>query len=440
MMRRSYLRRFMRQVRLCSSKAAKGGERSYKLLVVGGGSGGIATAAKFASKLGKGRVGVLEPRDTHCYQPLWTLVGGGIKQVSSSSKPMSDVMPSQAEWIQDQAETFAPQENTVVTKHGIKIKYDFLVVAMGIQVRFDMIEGLMEALETPYVCSNYSYNTVTKTYKVMQALKEGNAIFTYPATPIKCPGAAQKIMYLTDAYLRKEGRRDKVDIIFNSSMGVIFGVRKYADALWDVVKGRGITVNLKHELVQVLPNKKQAIFRLLDSTANPKETVTFKYNMLHVVPPMTPSAVLKTAPSFTDNAGYLDVDGETLQHKRYANVFGIGDCTNVPTSKTAAAVAGELGILRKNLTNVMEGKAPTKKYNGYTSCPLVTSYDKCILAEFDSKAEPLETFPFNQAQERTSMFYMKRDMLPFIYWNLFLKGYWEGPGFFRKVMHLGFSK
>ncbi|KAL1467669.1 hypothetical protein MTO96_025964 [Rhipicephalus appendiculatus] len=415
-MRRSSLRRFMRQVRLCSSKAAEGGERSYKLLVVGGGSGGIATAAKFASKLGKGKVGVLEPHDTHCYQPLWTLVGGGIKQVSSSFKPMSEVMPSQADWIKDAAETFAPQENTVVTKHGLKIKYDFLVVAMGIQVRFDMIEGLMEALETPYVCSNYSYNTVTKTYQAMQALKEGNAIFTYPATPIKCPGAAQKIMYLTDAYLRKEGRRDKVDIIFNSSMGVIFGVRKYADALWDVVKGRGITVNLKHELVQVVPNRREAVFRLLDSTDNPKETVKFKYNMLHVVPP------------------------DDALHKRYRNVFGIGDCTNVPTSKTAAAVAGEIGILRKNLTNVMEGKAPTKKYNGYTSCPLVTSYDKCILAEFDSKAEPLETFPFNQAKERTSMFYMKRDMLPFIYWNLFLKGYWEGPGIFRKAMRLGFSK
>ncbi|XP_070393583.1 sulfide:quinone oxidoreductase, mitochondrial isoform X3 [Dermacentor albipictus] len=442
MMPRSSLRRFMRQVRLYSSKAAEsgGGERSYRLLVVGGGSGGIATAAKFASKLGKGKVGVLEPHDTHCYQPLWTLVGGGIKQLSSSFKPMADVMPSQADWIQDAAETFSPQENTVVTKQGLKIKYDFLVVAMGIQVRFDLIDGLMEALETPYVCSNYSYNTVTKTHRAMQALKEGNAIFTYPATPIKCPGAAQKIMYITDAYLRKVGRRDKVDIIFNTSLGVIFGVRKYADALWDVVKGRGIAVNLKHELVQVRPAKREAVFRLLGSTADPKETVTFKYNMLHVVPPMMPSAVINTGPSFADAAGYLDVDGETLQHKRYPNVFGIGDCTNVPTSKTAAAVAGEIGILRRNLTSVMEGKAPTKKYNGYTSCPLVTSYDKCILAEFDSKSEPLETFPFNQAKERTSMFYMKRDILPFIYWNLFLRGYWEGPGIFRKALHLGFSK
>ncbi|KAK8763656.1 hypothetical protein V5799_033735 [Amblyomma americanum] len=162
--------------------------------------------------------------------------------------------------------------------------------------------------------------------------------------------------------------------------------------------------------------------------------------MLHVVPPMTVSAALKTGPSFADAAGFLDVDGETLQHKRYPNVFGIGDCTNVPTAKTAAAVAGEIGTLRRNLTSAMEGKTPNRKYDGYTSCPLVTSYGRCILAEFNSKAEPLETFPFNQAKERGSMFYLKRDMLPLIYWTLFLRGYWEGPSIFRKLMRLGFSK
>ncbi|XP_077524567.1 sulfide:quinone oxidoreductase, mitochondrial-like [Amblyomma americanum] len=441
MVPRATLRRISREARLYSTKAAAdGGAKSYKLLVVGGGSGGIATAAKFASKLGKGQVCVLEPRDAHCYQPLWTLVGGGIKQVSDSVRPMADVMPRQAEWIQDEAEAFVPQENTVVTKQGIKIKYDFLVVAIGIQVRFDMVDGLIEALETPYVCSNYSYNTVTKTHQAMQALMEGNAIFTYPATPVKCPGAAQKIMYLTEAHLRKAGRRDKVKVMFNTSLGVLFGVPKYADALWEVVKERGIAVNLRHELVQVRPARREAVFRLLDSKDDPKETATFKYNMLHVVPPMTVSAALKTGPSFADAAGFLDVDGETLQHKRYPNVFGIGDCTNVPTAKTAAAVAGEIGILRRNLTSAMEGKTPNRKYDGYTSCPLVTSYGRCILAEFNSKAEPLETFPFNQAKERGSMFYLKRDMLPLIYWTLFLRGYWEGPSIFRKLMRFGFSK
>lgn len=439
MIHRTAVKRIARTVRSYTTSADQG-VKSCKLLVVGGGSGGISTAAKFASKLGKGNVCVLEPHDTHCYQPLWTLVGGGIKKLPDSCKPMASVIPSGAVWVKDTADAFLPQENTVVTKKGLKIKYEFLVVATGIQVRFDLVDGLVEALKTPHVCSNYSFDTVTKTHQAMQALEEGQAIFTYPASPVKCPGAAQKIMYITDAYLRKAGVRDKVDIMFNTSLGVIFGAPKYAAVLWEVVKDRGIKVNLKHELIQVRPSSREAVFRNLDSKSDPKETVTFKYNMMHVTPPMTPSAALKTGPSFTDAAGFLDVNGETLQHKRYPNVFGIGDCTNVPTAKTAAAVAGEIGILRKNLSNVMNGQPPSKKYDGYTSCPLVTGYDKCILAEFDFKLDALETFPFNQGKERTSMFYVKRDLLPTIYWNLFLRGYWEGPSLFRKAMHFGFSK
>uniref|UniRef100_V5HCB1 Sulfide:quinone oxidoreductase, mitochondrial n=1 Tax=Ixodes ricinus TaxID=34613 RepID=V5HCB1_IXORI len=229
---------------------------------------------------------------------LWTLVGGGLKPASASIRPMKEVMPSNALWIRDQAEMFVPQENVVVTKGGLKIKYDFLVVAVGIQVRFDMIKGLEDALRTPNVCSNYSYKTVTKTFSAMQNFDEGTAIFTYPATPAKCPGAAQKVMYLTDAYLRKVGKRDKAKIVFNSSLGVLFGAPKYADALWGVVKDRDITVNLKHELVEVRPQSKEAVFCLLDSPATPKGTVTYKYEMLHVTPPMAAPAVLKTGASF----------------------------------------------------------------------------------------------------------------------------------------------
>ncbi|CAN7980465.1 unnamed protein product [Ixodes pacificus] len=436
------LERSLRQtVKLLSTSAhCLADEKRCNLLVVGGGAGGISTAAKFSSKLGKGKVCVLEPQDAHCYQPLWTLVGGGLKPASASIRPMKEVVPSNALWIRDHAEMFVPQENVVVTKGGLRIKYDFLVVAVGIQVRFDMIKGLEDALRTPNVCSNYSYKTVTKTFSAMQNFNEGTAIFTYPATPAKCPGAAQKIMYLTDAYLRKVGKRDKAKIIFNSSLGVLFGAPKYADALWGVVKDRDITVNLKHELVEVKPQSKEAVFCLLDSPATPKETVTYKYEMLHVTPPMTAPAVLKTGASFADAAGFLDVNPTTLQHKTYPNVFGIGDCTNVPTAKTAAAVAGESGVLRKNLENVMKGKQPEREYDGYSSCPLVTGYNKCILAEFDFKLNPLETFPVDQGLERQTMYHLKKDLMPLLYWTVFLRGYWEGPGLLRKALHLGFSK
>ena len=130
------------------------------------------------------------------------------------------------------------------------------------------------------------------------------------------------------------------------------------------------------------------------------ECLVSRYDMLHVTPPMSTPACLADNPQLADTAGFLTVDRHTLQHTRYPNIFGIGDCTDLPTAKTAAAVAAQLGILRQNLTAALAGKQPAASYDGYTSCPLITGRASCILAEFDYQLEPLETFPVNQAKER----------------------------------------
>jgi sulfide:quinone oxidoreductase len=186
-------------------------------------------------------------------------------------------------------------------------------------------------------------------------------------------------------------------------------------------------------LIEVKPDTKEAVFQLLDSPSN--ETVTFKYEMLHVCPPQASPEALKKSKLADPANGFLNVDKHSLQHVVYKNVFGIGDCTNVPTAKTAAAVASQSGLLRKNLTKAMKGDENLlKTYDGYTSCPLVIGYNKCILAEFDFYGNPLETFPVDQGIPRTSMYMLKAHMMPSIYWEGLVKGYWEGPSFFRNTM------
>jgi sulfide:quinone oxidoreductase len=295
------------------------------------------------------------------------------------------------------------------------------------------VKGLVEALQTsPYVCSNYSPLYVNKTFEAIKNFRKGNAVFTFPNTPVKCAGAPQKIMYLTEDYLRRNNKKQEAQLIYCTSLGVLFGVKWYADALWQVVKGRGgIEVNLRHNLIEVRAKEKQAVFENLDK---PGTTKVVDYEMLHVTPPMGPHEALKTASDdLCDAAGFLDVNSGSLQHKIYPNIFGIGDCTNLPTAKTAAAVAAQCGILEKNLWAVMNNKDPEPKYDGYTSCPLVTSDRTCVLAEFDYAVKPLETFPVDQRKERRSMFYLKKYAMPWIYWNLMLKGYWNGPAVFRKL-------
>ena len=397
-------------------------------------------AAKLTRKLGAGSVAVIEPSDVHYYQPMWTLIGAGEAKFDRCQKPMKACLPKKAEWIQDKVASINPKSNSLLTESGKEIGYDFLVVATGIQTNFDAIKCLPEAFEVPGVCSNYSRVYLHKTKTAIENFPAGggNAIFTFPNSPIKCPGAPHKIMYLADDAWRKAGKRDNVNIIYNSSLGVIFGVKKYADSLWEyVINKRGMNVNFRHNLIEVKADTKEAVFELLDHAG---QTVTFPFEMLHVVPPMKTPEFLRNTDGLCNEVGFVDVSKETLRHNAFPNVFALGDCSSLPTSKTAAAVAGQAGILSKTFDAVLAGKEPTQFYDGYTSCPLVTGDGKCILAEFDYQLQPLETFPINQGKERYTMFHMKKDGIPFVYWNLMLNGYWSGPKTFRKMLHLGMSK
>ncbi|NWT64992.1 SQOR protein, partial [Prunella himalayana] len=389
----------------------------YEVLVLGGGAGGITMSARMKRRVGAENVAVVEPSKTHYYQPLWTLVGAGAKKLATSARPTGSVIPSGVTWIKSEVTALDPDKNCVWLKNDIRVSYKYLIIALGITLHYEKIKGLPEGFNHPKIGSNYSVQTVEKTWRALQDFKEGNAIFTFPNTPVKCAGAPQKIMYLSDAYLRKTGKRSKANIMFNTSLGVIFAVKKYADSLLEVVKDRDLAVNYKRNLIEVRADKQEAVFENLD---RPGVTEVHQYEMLHVTPPMGPPAVLINSP-VADADGWVDVDKETLQHKKYPNVFGIGDCTNLPTSKTAAAVAAQSAVLDKTISLVMKNKLPVKKYDGYTSCPLITRYDKVILAEFDYNGQPLETFPIDQSKERTTMYHMKADMMPLLYWNALLK-------------------
>lgn len=405
--------------------------KSCQLLIVGGGSAGCSLAAKFATKLGPGKVIVLDPAEVHYYQPLFTLVGGGVCSVDSTARPMASVLPKDAFWIKDEAVSFAPSDNTVRTKNGSSIKYDMLVLSLGLQLNYNKVDGLLDALQTSGsgVASNYSPKFVNNTFRELQSFSKGNAIFTCPSTPIKCGGAPQKAAYLSEHYMRKAGKRGDAKFIYRTGAGVYFPSPHYEKVLYKVAESRGIDVALKEDLKKVDHIKKTVTFENTDS----KKLTTLEYSFVHVTPPQGPPSVLAQCKDLVDAAGWVNVNKETLQHVKFSNVFSLGDCSNLPTSKTGAAVAGQLGILSKNLSSFMKGEPLQAKYTGYTSCPLVTGYSSLILAEFDYDKNPVETLPFDQRKESRLNYALKRHAMPAIYWTLMLRGLWNGPGTIRRI-------
>ncbi|MCB0662705.1 MAG: NAD(P)/FAD-dependent oxidoreductase [Saprospiraceae bacterium] len=407
----------------------------FQVLVVGGGNAGLSITSKLLLKDSKLNIGIIEPSEKHYYQPAWTLVGGGVYNVKDTEKNERDFIPKGSTWVKDSVSTFEPDQNQVTCKSGAKYTYDYLIVVPGIQLNWHKVKGLKETLGKNGVTSNYSFNLAPYTYECIKNFKGGNALFTSPNTPVKCGGAPQKIMYLASDNFRKRGILKGSNVHFFNGGTMLFGVKKYAEVLQKIVNRYGIKEHHKHNLVEIDGDRKLAWFETPEG-----QRVEQAFDMIHVVPPQsapdfvkysplaiqdptleagTPCTPSTASPNF---GGWVDVDKYTLQHNRYPNVFSCGDVANTPNAKTGAAVRKQAPVLVDNLMHVMKGGSLSAKYNGYGSCPLTTGYGKLVLAEFDYDNQPTETFPFNQAKERWSMWMLKTKVLPWMYWNRILQG------------------
>ncbi len=389
----------------------------HKILIVGGGTAGITVAARLARRIAARDVAIIEPSDKHYYQPLWTLVGGGIFRKKRSERDEAGLIPRGVTWVRDAVTAFEPEANRVLTRDGKTITYDWLVVAPGIQINWGKIPGLKEALGTKNVCSNYSYEHVDYTWETVRNFTRGTALFTHPAGAVKCGGAPQKIMYLAEDWLRREGLRGQTEVVFATALPKMFAVEKYCKTLEKHVADRGIDVNFKHNLIELWPETKEAVFEHLET----KEKRVIRYDMIHVTPPMSaPDFVQASALANAD--GWVEVDKFNLRHVRFPNVFGLGDASNLPTSKTGAAIRKQAPVVVENLLAAMKNQPLTASYNGYTSCPIVTARGKLVMAEFDYDLQPQETFPIDQSKERYSMYLVKKWLLPELYWHGMLRG------------------
>jgi sulfide:quinone oxidoreductase len=392
----------------------------HNVLILGGGTAGISVAARLL-RADVADVGVIEPAETHYYQPLWTLVGGGCAPVQESARSEAGVMPRQATWLKDRAEQIDPDNRTVTTASGAVVGYDYLVVCPGIQLDWGKVPGMAEAVGTPAVSSNYTYDLAPKTWQIMREMRGGTAVFTMPSGPIKCAGAPQKIAYLCADYWRREGVLDDIRVVLVLPTPKMFGVPEFSAVLDKVAARYGIEVHCNSEVVEIDPDGRHAV--ILDRGSDQKETVD--YTAMHVTPPQSAPDWVKHTPLAdpANPAGYVEIDKNTMRHVRYPNVFSLGDAGSSPNSKTGAAIRKQAPVVAANLQAAMAGRDLPASYDGYASCPLTTARNRMLLAEFDYTMKPHPTIPvIDTIQERYDMWLLKRYGLPYMYWNLMLKG------------------
>ncbi|PIE27048.1 MAG: pyridine nucleotide-disulfide oxidoreductase [Micrococcales bacterium] len=398
----------------------------HDIVVVGAGTAGNSVASRL-HRAGARDIAVVDPWSNHYYQPLWTLVGGGVARVQHSARPREKLLPKGSHWIKKAANGVDPEQKLVHLDDGTSVGYGQLVMVPGIQLDWDKIPGLRETLGKDGVSSNYRFDLAPLTWDFIQQTHSGTAVFTMPSGPIKCAGAPQKIAYLACDYWRKQGVLKNIDVHLVIPTPAMFGIPKFADILKRTADDYGITVHFESEMVEVDASSRKATIRKVATAADAGQTEVLDYDFMHATPPQSAPDWVKASPlaGAEDPFGYVEVNKHTLQHVRYPDVFSLGDVGNTPNSKTGAAIRKQAPVAAKNMLSAAKGEPLRASYNGYASCPLTLSRKWLLLAEFDYAMQPTPSNPLpwpDTTEPVIDYNLFKRVGLPVMYWNLMLKG------------------
>ncbi|WAJ32103.1 FAD/NAD(P)-binding oxidoreductase [Arthrobacter sp. FX8] len=392
----------------------------HEVVIIGGGNSGISLAARL-QRYGVKDVAVIEPKDHHLYQPLFSHIAGGRAQAQEAIRSQESVTPQGVTWIHDAAAGIDAAANTVTLASGSTVAYGQLVVCPGLQYDWDAVPGLAEAVHSPSGASHYEFELASKAWTLLRSMTSGTAVFTMPAGPIKCGGAAQKPMYLACDSWREQGLLDRIRVVMVQPYPTVFGVPEVDRELDRKIAEYGIELRTNSELVGVDAAGQTATIR--DLAAGTVENL--HYDVLNAVPPQSAPDWLKATdlPAAGDTGGFVEVDRQTLRHLRYPNVWSLGDAAGTTNSKSGGALRKQTKVVAKNLVAARKGKRLPAKYNGYSVCPFTVSRDTVVFAEFDDRYRPMPTIPRVPTWNESKLSWVvDRDLFPKIYWNLILKG------------------
>ena len=412
-----------RQAATHSAGRPRAAAQRHDVVIIGGGAAGLATAASLLRRRPGLDIAVIEPADRHFYQPGWTLVGCGVFSANDTMRPMASIMPKGVRWQRSAVEAFEPEHDRIVLADGTRLAYRVLVAAPGLKLNWGAIPGLEEALGKNGVTSNYRFDLAPYTWELVQKLGRGTALFTQPPLPIKCAGAPQKAMYLSCDHWRRADRIGDIDVEFHIAGDVLFGVKEYVPALMHYIERYGIDLKFESNLVGVNGPAREATFAMKRPNGSLQE-VTRRFDLLHVCPPQTAPDFVRSSPLAGD-AGWIEVDHQTLRHTRLENVFSLGDVCSAPNTKTAAAARRQAPIVAENVLAVLASNEPRAIYDGYGSCPLTVERGRIVLAEFGYGGKLLPTFPkwvIDGTRPSRLAWLLKERVLPSIYWRGMLKG------------------
>jgi sulfide:quinone oxidoreductase len=407
-----------------------------KVIIVGGGAAGLSVAAQLSRALLHPDITVIDPSDRHFYQPGFTLIASGVYTPDTVWKLQKDCIPSGVSWVKDSVTLIDPVKKIVTTNMSGTLAYDFLVLAPGLQLNWNQVDGITpETLGVGNAHSIYDFTGAQRTWTALQAFakKGGKALFADTYTKHKCGGAPKKICLLTEDYMRRIKTRNRASIDFYTASKQLYDVPHYTPRLQAIFAERKIPIHLRTRVRGIDTQAKRVYLERITQNSDKTQTVTpltQDYDFLHFTPPQTaPDFVITSGLSWPEGPlaaeGWAMTDKKTLLHAKYPNIVCLGDVAGIPTSKTSAAIRKQVPVAVANLLAVMENRGPVAAYNGYAACPIITEYGKLILCEFDYDKKVCTSFPLSlldTSKELRAGWWLKVYILKSLYFYGMLTG------------------
>lgn len=366
-----------------------------RIVIVGAGAAGTALANRLSRRLEGASITIIDPRPQHLYQPGLTLVAAGLKPADYVVSQTTDWLPNGVTLIAEAVAAVDAEAKTVSTEGGQTLDYDWLVLAPGLVLDHDAIEGFSldmvgeNGIGALYAGPEYA----ARTWQAARRFTEegGTGLFTRPATEMKCAGAPLKHTFLIDDIGDRAGTRSRMNMVYAAPQGSLFGVPIVAEKVRMLFEQRDIAAVHGYTLKSVDAGRKRATFATSSGDAE------MAYDYLHVIPPQrAPQFIRQSGLSWADrwvDQGWVEVDPQTLRHRRYDDIFAVGDIAGVPKGKTAASVKWQVPVVEDHLVAAIAGEDGTELYDGYTSCPLITRVGRAMLVEFDYGNNLVPSFP-----------------------------------------------
>jgi sulfide:quinone oxidoreductase len=387
----------------------------HDVLIVGGGNAGTSLAARLLRD-GAPDVAVIESRPVHRYRPLLSYVGGGEATMSSLSRAADRVVPDGCTTLRDEVVAVDPAERSVETRSGRRFTCSTLVVCPGLDEDWDATPGLREAYDAGWAASTFDDDTAGRVWPSLRGLQSGRVVFTVPPEPAPCSATALKPLFMACDHWRRAGVLDDIDVHLvlpgPSPLGLDGPDTRLEEALasYDVRVHRESTVS-------------RLDGRSVTLATPAGEEVVADVALAHVVPHYrVPRWVGDAGLAGEHPAGLVDVDPLTMRHRRFPDVWSLGDVADLRTRPSGGALRKQVAVLAPNLLAARLGR-PLAHYDGYTVMPITTARHRLMLVEVDRDGRPQPTVPWpDLTRPRAVTWWVDRYVLPQVYWRRILRG------------------